>query len=129
MNVKTWSHKPIQTWSSLHELSENKKVCYKACMVTYQIGDRIKVVVHLGEESMGFRNLPFFQTDQIVPSISSKLMPVNFLQVNFLNYKISFWKQKNRIDVILFCAYVLELQSCDLVVCVALELYSRFVQT
>ena len=39
MNNKTWSCKPIQTWSSLHELCEIKKDCYKAYMVTDQIGD------------------------------------------------------------------------------------------
>ena len=39
MNIKTWSHEPVQTWSSLHELSEDKKDCLKACMVTYQIDD------------------------------------------------------------------------------------------
>ena len=33
------SGKPIQTWSSLHELSEIKKVCFQAYMDTYQIGD------------------------------------------------------------------------------------------
>ena len=41
-NFKMWSHKPIQTWSSLNELSENKKDCYKACIVTYQILHWIK---------------------------------------------------------------------------------------
>ena len=54
------SRKPIQTWSSLHELSEIKKGCYKACMVTYQISDWIKVGVHLGEGSTGSEPLPFF---------------------------------------------------------------------
>ena len=29
MNNKTWNCKPIQTWSSLHELSEIKKNFYK----------------------------------------------------------------------------------------------------
>ena len=77
MNINKWSHKPIQTWILLHELSENKKDCYKACVVTYQIGDRIKAGVHLEERSMesmhlGFGLLPFLQTDQIVPSIPSK---------------------------------------------------------
>ena len=49
MNIETWSHEPIQTWSSLHELTENKKDCHKVCMVTYQINDWIKAGVHLGE--------------------------------------------------------------------------------
>ena len=48
---------------------------------------------------------------------------------NFLNHEISFWKQKNRIYVIFFCVYIIELQSCDLTVYVALELCSRFLQT
>ena len=39
MNIKTWSYEPFQRWSSLYKLSESKKDCYKACMVTYQIGD------------------------------------------------------------------------------------------
>ena len=39
MNNKTWGRKVIQTWSSLHELSETNKGCYKAYLVTYQIGD------------------------------------------------------------------------------------------
>ena len=47
---------------------------------------------------------------------------------NFLNHKISFWKQKSTIYVILFYAYIIELQSCDVGVCVALELCSRFLQ-
>ena len=51
MNNETWSYKPIQTWSSLHELSEIKKNCYKAYIVTYQIGDWIKAGVHLGRVS------------------------------------------------------------------------------
>ena len=67
MYDKTWSRKSIQTWSSLHELREIKKDCYKVYMVTYQIGDRIKAGVHLGQESMGSGLLPFFQADQIVP--------------------------------------------------------------
>ena len=45
----------------------------------------------------------------------------------FLKHKISFWKQKKWIYVIFFCALI-ELQSCDLVVCVALELCSKFLQ-
>ena len=126
MNIKTWSHKLIQTYGSLHELSQNKKVSYKACMVTYQIGDWIKAGVNQGGDSMVFETLSLFQTEQIVPSIPSKLMPVCN---NFLNHKISFWKQKNRIDMILFCIYIIDLQSCDLVVCVALELCSRFLKT
>ena len=48
---------------------------------------------------------------------------------NFLNHKISFWKQKNRIYVIFFCVYIIELQSYDLTVYVALELCLRFHQT
>ena len=39
MNYKTRGHKPIQTLSSLHELSEIKKDCYKTYMVTYQLSD------------------------------------------------------------------------------------------
>ena len=39
MNIKTWSHKPIQTWRSLNKLIKNKKGYYKVGMVTYQIGD------------------------------------------------------------------------------------------
>ena len=39
MNFKMWSQKPIQTWSSPNGLSENKKDCYKAYIVTYQILD------------------------------------------------------------------------------------------
>ena len=39
MNNKTGSRKPIETWTSLHELSEIKKGCYKIYMVTYQLGD------------------------------------------------------------------------------------------
>ena len=53
-------------------------------MVTYQISDLINAGVHLGEGSMGFGTLPFFQTDEIVPS---KVMSV---ANNFLNHKISF---------------------------------------
>ena len=49
---------------------------------------------------------------------------------NFLNNKISFWKQKNRIwKTILFCVYLIVLRSCNLVVCIALELPPRFLQT
>ena len=40
-----------------------------------------------------------------------------------------FLKTKNRIYVIFFCIYVIELQSCDLIVYVFLELCSRFLQT
>ena len=71
MNNKTWSCERIQTWSSLHELSEIKKDCYKACIHTYQIGDGIKAGagVHLRESSVGSGPQPFFQTDQTVPSI------------------------------------------------------------
>ena len=39
MNNKAWSRKPIQTWRSLRELRGIKRDCYKAYMVTYQIGD------------------------------------------------------------------------------------------
>ena len=60
--------KPIQTWTSLHELSEIKKGCYKTYMVTYQFGDWIKAGVHLRAEFMGSGPLPF-QTDQILPSM------------------------------------------------------------
>ena len=95
-------------------------------MIIYQIGDWIKEVVHLGKGFMGFGILSFFQTDQIAPSVPSKLIPVSN---NFFNHKISFWKKKNRIDMILFCAYIIELQSCDLVTCVGLELCSRLLQT
>ena len=63
MNNKTQSREPIQTWSSLHETSEIRKDCYKAYMVTYQIGDRIKVGVLLWKESMGSGPLLFFLTD------------------------------------------------------------------
>ena len=38
MIYKTWGRKPIQTWSSLHELSEIKKDCCKTNIVTYQLG-------------------------------------------------------------------------------------------
>ena len=39
MNYKTWGLKAIKKWSSLHELSEIKKDCYKTYMVTYQLDD------------------------------------------------------------------------------------------
>ena len=39
MNIKTWTCEPIQTRSSLNELSENKEGCYEVHMVTYQIDD------------------------------------------------------------------------------------------
>ena len=39
MNNKTWSCEPIQTWSSLHGLSEIKEDYYKTYMVTYQLCD------------------------------------------------------------------------------------------
>ena len=61
-NFKMWSHKPIQTWSSLNELSENKKDCYKACIVTYQILDWTKIskaIFNLGEGFAEFGPLPF----------------------------------------------------------------------
>ena len=61
MNNKTWSCKPIQTWSSLYELRKINYDFYKVYMVTYQIGHRVKSGVHIGEGS-------FFQADQIVPS-------------------------------------------------------------
>ena len=69
MNNKTGSRKPIETWTSLHELSEIKKGCYKIYMVTYQLGDWMKAVVHLWEEFVWSGPLPFFQTDQILLSI------------------------------------------------------------
>ena len=69
MNNKAWSREPIQTWDSLHELSEIKKGCYKTYMITYQLGDWIKAGVNLREEFMGSVPLSFFQTDQIHPSI------------------------------------------------------------
>ena len=47
----------------------------------------------------------------------------------FFNHEISFWKQKNKIYVIFFCVYIIELQSCGVTVYVALELCSRFLQT
>ena len=115
MNIKTWNHKPIQTWSLLHVLNENKKGCCKACMVTYQIGDWIKAGVPLGEGSVGFGPLSFFQADQSVSSLSSKQMSVS---ISFLDHKL-----------FLFSAYLVELQSCAFVVCVALKLCSRFLQT
>ena len=52
MNNKTWSRKAIQTRSSLYDLNEIKKGCYKAYMVTYQLDDRIKAGVHLREKLM-----------------------------------------------------------------------------
>ena len=63
MESRTHSNMELTIWTS-----ENKKHCYKACMVTYHIGDWIKVGVPLGKGSMGFEPLPFFKTDQIVPS-------------------------------------------------------------
>ena len=69
MNNKTWSCEPIQTWSSLHELSEIEKDCYKTYMVTCQFGDRIKESVYLREAFMVSGPLPFFQTDQTVSLI------------------------------------------------------------
>ena len=57
---------------SLHELRENKNNCNKACMLIYQTCDSIKESVHLGEGYLGFGPLPFFQTDQTVPLITSK---------------------------------------------------------
>ena len=39
MNNKTWSREPIQTWTSLPEINEIKKGCYKTYMVTYPLGD------------------------------------------------------------------------------------------
>ena len=39
MNNKAWSCEPIQTWRSLHELSEIKKDCSKTYMVIYQLGN------------------------------------------------------------------------------------------
>ena len=66
MESRTHSNMEFTIWTS-----ENKKDCYKACMVTYHIGDWIKAGVHLGKESMGFGPLPFFKTNQIMPSIPS----------------------------------------------------------
>ena len=39
MSNNSWRSETIQTWSLLHELGEIKKDCYKAYIVTYQIGD------------------------------------------------------------------------------------------
>ena len=39
-------------FTSLYELSETKKDCYKTYMVTYQTGDWIKAIVHLREGFM-----------------------------------------------------------------------------
>ena len=72
LNIKTCSQKPTQTWSSLHELIENKKACYRACMVTYKIGDWIKAGMYLRKRPMGPGPLPFFHTDQIVSSLPIK---------------------------------------------------------
>ena len=72
MNIRAWSHESIQAWSSLHELSKNKKDCYKAYMVTYRIDDWIKAGAHLGEGSIEFGSLTFFKTHQILPSGPSK---------------------------------------------------------
>ena len=66
MESRTHSDMEFTIWTI-----ENKKDCYKACMVAYHIGDWIKGVVLLGKGSMGFRPPPFFKTDQIVPSIPS----------------------------------------------------------
>ena len=114
MSDKRCSREPICKWSSLHELSEIKKDYHKAYMVTYQIFYWIKVGMHLGERSVRSGPMRIFKTDQIVSSIlvSSQWKSVynNFLM-------ISFWKQKNRIHVktILFCVYIIVLQSSDLV--------------
>ena len=128
MSDKRYSHEPIYKWSSLHELSEIKKDYHKAYMVTYQIFYWIKEGVLLGERSVTSGPMHFFKTDQIVPSI---LVSSQWKSVynNFLI--ISFWKQINRIHAktILFCVYIVVLQSSDLVVCVALELRVRFLQT
>ena len=124
------SHELIQTSSWLYELKKIKKDCDKTYMVTYQVGDLIKVGLHLKEGFMGSGPLPFFQNDQIVSSIlvSSKWKSV---YNHFLNHEISFWKQKNRIHVktILFCVYINEFQVCALVTCVAYELCASFLQT
>ena len=56
--------------------SENKKDFFKACMVTYQIGDWIKAGVHLGKGSEGFEPLPFFKTDQTVPSTKQLIVSI-----------------------------------------------------
>ena len=58
MNNKTWSRKPIQTWSSLDELSEIKKDCYKIYMVSYQLGDSVKASFHLREGLWGLDPCP-----------------------------------------------------------------------
>ena len=44
--------------------------------------------------------------------------------------KKMFWKQKNRIyvKIILFCVYIIVLESCNLAACVALEFCSEFLQ-
>ena len=63
MESQTHSNMEFTIW-----ISENKKDCYKTCMVTYYDGDWITAGVHLGKGSMGFGPLPFFKTDQIVPS-------------------------------------------------------------
>ena len=56
-------------FTSLYELSETKKDCYKTYMVTYQTGDWIKAIVHLREGFMESGPLAFFQTGQIVSLI------------------------------------------------------------
>ena len=56
--------------------SVNKKDFYKASMVTYQIGDWIKAGVHLGKGSVGFEPLPFFKTDQTVPSTKQLIVSI-----------------------------------------------------
>ena len=50
----------------------------------------------------------------------------------FLNRKTSFWKQENRNyvrTILFFFAYIIKLEPCDYVSCVALELCSKFFQT
>ena len=82
---KTWGCKPIQTWSSRHELSEIKKDCYKTYMVTYQLGDWTKAGVHLREG--------LWDLDPWVSSLSrlTKLCSQYLYQTSTSQYIIIFW--------------------------------------
>ena len=97
-------------------------------MVTYQLADWIKASVHLRERFMGSGPL---RSSRLVKLCPQYLYPASKSQnITIFWIKKMFWKQKNRIyvKIILFCVYIIVLESCNLAACVALEFCSEFLQ-
>ena len=98
-------------------------------MVTYQLGDWIKVSVHLREGLWGLDPCPSSRLTKLCPALILVSSKQKSEYNNFLNHKKVLEIEKHNLceNYFVLC-FIIVLQSCDLVACVSVELCSKFLQ-